>query len=80
MTTTELQECLLRGFGYRKGTELSGEYIVKTDGSVTNTLHAIETWTRDRSQLPSNPLNGDDLEQENAQREAEEWDELSANW
>ncbi len=79
MTTAELQECLLRGFGYRKTTELRGEYIAPIGGPVVNTLHTVEVWVRDRSELPSNPVN-DDLDDENAQREADEWEELSANW
>lgn len=57
MTTTELQECLLRGFGYRKTTELRGEYIDPVGGPIINTLHTAEVWVRDRSEQPSNPMN-----------------------
>lgn len=57
MDTVELQECLLRGYGYRKSTELRGEYIVENHQVVSNTLHAVEAWERDRGELPSNPMN-----------------------
>lgn len=57
MTDKELEECLMRGYGYRKREEIRGEYIVRADHSVTNTLHTAEVWMRDRSSLPMNPAN-----------------------
>jgi hypothetical protein len=68
----------MRGLGYRNATEFRGEYIAHADRSVTNTLHTVEVWERDRSAQPS--INTDDLEDENAQREADEFAELSADW
>lgn len=58
MTERELQECLLRGFGYRKVKRLIGEYIDDGRGNVINTLRSVDRWERDGS-LPFNPLNYD---------------------
>lgn len=57
MTDTELQECLMRGYGYLKSSETRGEFIVENHRVVSNTLHDVEVWERDRSEQASNPMN-----------------------
>lgn len=57
MTDKELEACLMRGYGYRQTTEIRGEYIVENHKVVSNTLHEVEVWVRDRSGQFSNPMN-----------------------
>jgi hypothetical protein len=57
MTNEQLEECLMRGYGYVKGSELRGEFIIENHQVVSNTLHTIEIWERDRTEQPSNPMN-----------------------
>lgn len=55
-------DALMTGYGYRKTTELRGEYIVGSNHKVeSNTLHTVEVWVRDRSGQPPNPANRDEV-------------------
>jgi hypothetical protein len=50
-------DALLITYGYRRVDELRGEYIVESHKVVSNTLHTVEGWERDRSRQSPNPLN-----------------------
>jgi hypothetical protein len=86
MTTEELQDCLMRGYGYRKTTELRGEFVIENHQVVSDTLHEVEVWERGRSEQSSNPLNDheDDNEYEETMRACADGchpdDQIEAGW
>jgi hypothetical protein len=77
MTNQELEECLMRGYGYRKTTELRGELIFENHQIVRDTLHHEEVWVRDLVQ-PANPLN--DYDEFEADHEGMSLDEIEEHW